>query len=107
MYNSDTELLFPPRIIPALRNLRGARWQKLIDRIDESDEMSPEKVAFVLMMVRINGCASCNADSFRAMHGCTQCAKQAIRRIKETDKEIKETLESATQEVIQYLELKS
>jgi len=107
MYNSDTELLFPPRIIPALRNLRGATWQKLIDRVDGSDELAPEKVAFVLMMVRINGCASCNADSFRAMHGCTQCAKQAIRRIRETDKELKKAFDQATQEATRYLELKS
>lgn len=102
MYNSDTELLFPPRIIPSLRNLRGATWKKLIDRVETSEETSPDKVAFVLFMVRINGCASCNADSFRAMHGCSQCAKQAIHRLKEPDKTLIKTFEEAKQEVIHF-----
>jgi type II secretory ATPase GspE/PulE/Tfp pilus assembly ATPase PilB-like protein len=106
MYNADTELLFPPRIIPVLRNLRGVTWQRLIDQVEKSDETSPEKVAFVLLMVRINGCASCNADSFRAMHGCTQCAKQAIRRLKDPDKALIKTFESAKLEVTQFQNLK-
>jgi hypothetical protein len=102
MYNADTELLFPPRIIPALRSLRGATWQKLINRIEKCDDASPEKVGFVLFMVRINGCASCNADSFRAMHGCTQCAKQAIHRLKEADRTLIKDYESAKAEVVEF-----
>jgi len=106
MYNSDTELLFPPRIIPALRDLRGTTWRKLIDQVEKSDETSPERIAFVLMMVRTNGCASCNADSFRAMHGCSLCAKQAIRRLKEPDKALIKTFETTKQEVIKFQNLK-
>jgi hypothetical protein len=102
MYNADTELLFPPRIIPSLRSLRGASWQKLIAKVEKCPDDSPEVVGFVLFMVRINGCASCNADSFRAMHGCTQCAKQAVRRLKESDKALIKNYESAKLEVIEF-----
>ena len=104
MYNADTELLFPPRIISSLRNLRGAPWKKLIDKVDKSGDTSPEKVGFVLFMVRLNGCTTCNADSFRAMHGCSQCSNQAIHRLKETDNTLIISYEAAKQEIVEYME---
>ena len=102
MYNADTELLFPPRIIPSLRTLRGATWRKLVEQVEKSGDSSPEKIGFVLLMVKINGCTSCNADSFRAMQGCTLCSKQAIRRLKEPDKSLLKLFNSSKQEVIEY-----
>jgi len=102
MYNADTELIFPPRIIPSLCTLRGATWKKMVEQVENSGDTSPEKIGFVLFMVRINGCVTCNADSFRAMHGCTQCSKQSIRRLKETDKSLVANYASAKQEVIEY-----
>jgi hypothetical protein len=107
MYNSDTELIFPPRIIPSLRTSRGATWQKLLANLDKRGEDTPEIIGFVLFMVRIAGCASCNADSFRAMNGCTQCARQAVKRLKETDKTLVKDYESARLEVLEYLKQKN
>ena len=104
MYNADTELLFPPRIISSLRSLRGATWKKLIDKVDKSSDTSPDKVGFVLFMVRLNGCTTCNADSFRAMHGCSQCSNQAIRRLKEADKILVNNYEAARQEIVEYMQ---
>jgi hypothetical protein len=104
MYNADTELLFPPRIIPSLRTLRGATWKRMVEQVEKSGDSSPEKISFVLFMVKINGCASCNADSFRAMQGCTQCSKQSIRRLKEPDKSLMKLFDSSKQEVIEYQE---
>ena len=34
MYNTDTELLFPSRIIKELRDYRGKVWQDLVDDIE-------------------------------------------------------------------------
>jgi predicted peroxiredoxin len=102
MYNADTELLFPPRIIASLRTLRGATWKKMVDQVETSGDSSPEKIGFVLMMVKINGCTSCNADSFRAMQGCTQCSKQTIRRLKEPDRSLVKLFNSSKQEVVEY-----
>ena len=103
MYNADTELLFPSRVIPSLRALRGATWKKMVEQVEKSGNSSPEKIGFVLLMVKINGCTSCNADSFRAMQGCTQCSKQAIRRLKEPDKSLVKLFNSSKQEVVEYL----
>jgi hypothetical protein len=86
--NAKTELIFPPHIIPELKGLRQAAWDKLIERAARADETAPEKLAFVLMMARLNNCISCNADSFRALHGCAQCARQTITRFHGSDKEL-------------------
>ena len=81
MYNSDTEVLFPVRAIPSLKGLRGLKWDELIEHI-VNDANEQEKLAFVLTIVRLAGCNSCNADSFKAMRGCTKCAQQSIRRFR-------------------------
>lgn len=103
MYNSDTELLFPSRVITALRGLRGAPWRDLVDRVSEQPPESPDHLAFVLMMIRLGGCVSCNADSFRAMRGCTQCARQTVRRFRGTDQDMIDQFDEARQEVEKYL----
>jgi len=99
MYNADTELLFPSRVISSLRSLRGEAWRDLVDRVNELPQDSLDHLAFVYMMVRLGGCISCNADSFRAMRGCTQCARQTIRRFRGTDQELIAQYQQARQEV--------
>jgi hypothetical protein len=104
MYNPDTEILFPERVIPTLRPLRTDEWSKLIDQIfDESRQPNLDRTAFVLMMVKLCGCSGCNADSFRAMRGCTQCARQVVRRFRGNDKEINNLFDQSRSEVQQYL----
>jgi ribosomal protein L40E len=85
---NDTELLFPPRVIAALRDARGAAWQSVVDQVVAAGEGSVAEVAFVLMMARLNGCLSCNADSFRAVNGCRQCSSRNLRRVRETDADL-------------------
>jgi hypothetical protein len=99
MYNSDTELIFPSRVIPGLRGLRGEQWQQLIDDMSQKTSESAEVTAFVLMMARMNGCISCNVDSYRAMRGCTQCARQSVRRFRGNDQDLATLFEQACQEV--------
>lgn len=103
MYNPDTELLFPLRVLPHLRNLRGEEWGQLVDYIGSVDSTKPEKSAFVLMMVRMGGCVSCNSDSFRAMRGCTICARQTVRRYKGGDHDLVEQHRQLQKEVEQFL----
>lgn len=104
MYNDDTELLFPSRVIPALRTLRGEEWRDLIDRIHSLDPAHPDHLAFVLMMVRLGGCITCNADSFRAMRGCTQCARQTVKRFRGKDPDMLHLVQEALQEVERFLD---
>ena len=107
MYNPETDLLFPPRSLPALRDLRGGMWQGLVASVIEAGPDSLEQMAFVLMMARMNNCATCNADSFRAMTGCTTCAKQSLKRSHETDETLAAIYQAARIEVEQYLQKKS
>jgi hypothetical protein len=107
MYNPDTDLLFPPRTLPALRDLRSATWRDLVSRVIEAGPGSLEQMAFVLMMARLNNCVTCNADSFRAMTGCTACAKQSLKRSRATDEGLIEIYQAARGEVEQYLKKKA
>ena len=99
MYNSDTELIFPSRIIADLKDQRGKAWKNLVNKILDEEETSLESLAFVLMMSRLDGCTTCNADSFRAMRGCTQCALQNIRRFRGDDKELIEMYNQAKKDL--------
>ena len=103
MYNTDTEVLFPIRVIPSLRLLRGDLWQALIDRLTKDKIEEKQVLAFILFMVRLGGCVNCNTDSYRAMRGCTQCAKQTIKRYRGTDQEIIELFMQNQEEIEIYL----
>ena len=99
MYNNDTELIFPSRVMEALEELRGEEWEVLVARVRSLPEDDPEHLAFVLMMAKLNGCSSCNSDSFRAMRGCTQCSVQNIRRFKSSDRELTKKFEKAKKDI--------
>ena len=103
MYNSDTELLFPMRIIPSLSSMRNQEWQNLIADLCTNPVEKTDHLAFVLMMVKLGGCLGCNADSYRAMRGCTQCAKQTVRRFRGSDKELIEQFNQSRRETEAYL----
>ena len=104
MYQSDTEMLFPTRVIPTLRNLRGRTWKELVEKVAEEPDGAEPTLAFGLMMIRLNGCLTCHADSYRAMRGCTQCAQQAVTRFKDTDDGLVKLYRRAIKEVRLYLE---
>jgi hypothetical protein len=104
MYNADTDLLFPPRVIPELSDLRGKTWKALVERVLTTDETSVEKLAFILLMVRLSGCAVCNGNAHRALHGCTQCSKQTLRRFHGSDEDLNQLFITALHEVELYLQ---
>ena len=104
MYQQDAEMLFPARVIPALRDLRGKEWRAFVDRISISPEQDPDVLAFGLLMIRLNGCMTCTADSYRALHGCTQCAQHVVSRYKGSDADLIERWQEARGEILEYLE---
>jgi hypothetical protein len=99
---ADNELLFPHHAISSLARLRGAQWQALVERIVSLPENHEETLAFMLMMIRLNGCLACETDSYRAMRGCTACAVQTLRRFKADDSELLSNFEQALKEVRQF-----
>ncbi len=106
MYNADTDLLFPPRVIPTLRELRGKAWRDLVDRVLALEPTDVERMAFVLLMIRLGNCVSCHADSFRALRGCTLCASQTVRRFRGSDEDLLGQYEQCKKEVETYLQRK-
>jgi hypothetical protein len=96
---TDNALLFPRNVIPSLRTMRGQKWEALVDRVALLPECHEETLAFMLMMINLNGCAGCETDSYRAMKGCVGCAHQTIRRFKGTDEELLELFADALLQV--------
>jgi len=103
MYTNN-DLMFPHNVIPSLKKLRGPEWEALVDRILAQTEFYDETLAFMLMMVRLNGCVACETDSFRAMRGCAACAHQTLRRYKGEDSELIEAFEQALADVRKFAE---
>lgn len=103
MYQRDTEMLFPFRVAPLLRDLRGAAWRRLVDRVSNAPEASLDQLAFCLMMVRLDSCLTCHTDSYRAMRGCTVCATQAVRRFRGSDAELVAYFHRARDEVAMHM----
>ena len=99
MYNPDTELLFPQRVIPDLRDLRDGQWADFVDLISEQDPASEGRMAFELLMIRLCGCLKCNADSYRATKGCTVCAQNTIQRFRKPDEALINQFEDALGEI--------
>ena len=106
MYNPDTDLLFPGRVIPTLRDQRGETWQGLVARVGNAELESVEYLAFILMMARLDGCVSCNADSYRALHGCTACARQTLKRYRGSDDDLAGLYQAARSDVETFLSRK-
>jgi hypothetical protein len=104
MYNPETEVLFPSKAIGSLSSLRGKIWQDLVIQVQKCPIDSPEQTAFLLMMIKIDGCTSCNVDSFRAMRGCPACAQLNIKRYKGSDDELVRLYLQALKESKTFLE---
>ncbi len=101
--HAGSELLFPPYAIAPLKGLRGREWDELVERVANLPETHPDSLAFSLMMIRLDGCLTCETDSYKAMRGCVQCAIQTIRRFKESDAELLKLYREAQEEVNAYL----
>jgi hypothetical protein len=87
-----------------LRDLRGPDWNELVDRVIAAGESHPDTLAFGLMMIRLDGCMTCHADSYRAMRGCSICARQAVARFKGTDRDLITLWRQARVEIDLWLE---
>lgn len=102
MYTKN-ELMFPHYVIPHLSESRGETWQRLVTRVLSLPETHEEVLAFMLMMIRLNGCLPCETDSYRAMRGCAMCSLQTLRRFKGTDDELLAAYHEALDDVRAYL----
>lgn len=104
MYSHEIELLFPPRVIPTLKDLRGIYWSDLVDQVAQETDSGLNKMAFVLFMVRLNGCISCSLDSFKAMRGCHSCASVSVERFAGSDRELLDQYDNALRDIENFIE---
>lgn len=102
--NPRTELLFPPHLIPGLRDLRGEEWQELVDHVSLLPETHADTLAFCLMMIRLNACLGCVSGSYRFMRGCELCSQQTISRYQGTDEELIAEFYRAKDDLARYTE---
>lgn len=103
-YQSDTEILFPMRVAPALRELRGEAWSEVVEHACRAPDGSAEQLAFTLLLIRLGGCLTCHTDSYRGMRGCTACASTVIRRYRGDDSELLALFQRALEDVSVYLQ---
>jgi hypothetical protein len=101
MYSSN-DILFPRNAIASLKGMRGKEWADLVERVSQLAENHEETLAFMLMMIRLNGCLNCETDSYRAMRGCAACAQQTLRRFKGEDSELLEMFHKAIKDVREF-----
>lgn len=99
----DSEILFPSRCIPQLRNLRGEKWARFIDHLISLPDQHEDVLGFSLMMIKLGSCLTCDLDSYRASLGCCTCARRSISAYKGSDEELLRLFEEAREEVREYL----
>lgn len=101
MYTNN-DILFPHSAIASLKGLRDAEWNALVEHILTLPENHEETLAFMLTMIRLNGCISCETDSYRAMRGCAACTIQTLRRFKDDDTQLFAMYEQALKDVRKF-----
>ena len=101
---AKAELLFPAHLISSLRDLRGEEWRDLVDRVATLPETHVDSLAFVLMMIELDGCLKCNSNNYKFLRGCYLCATQTVQSYKGTDTDLLELYRKAHEELNLYLE---
>ncbi|WP_376793415.1 hypothetical protein [Thermoflexus sp.] len=99
----ESEILFPPRCIPLLAEIRGKAWKALVRRVVRMPEDHPDTLALSLTVIRLAGCLTCDMDSYRASLGCATCSQRAVAGFKGTDEQLIRRFEEARAEVEAYL----
>lgn len=97
--HTKAELLFPAHLISSLRELRGEDWRALVDRVAALPETHLDSLAFVLMMIELDGCLRCNSNNYKFLRGCFLCATQTVQSYKGSDADLLEMYARARQEL--------
>lgn len=97
------DLLFTPRLISKLRDLRGEEWAKFVDSFAGLPDTHPDALSLAMMIIQLGGCLSCEMDSYRAQRGCALCSRQTVLSFKGTDQQLIKRYESARKLVHQHL----
>jgi len=102
--HAKAELLFPAHLISSLRDLRGEEWRALVDRVSALPETHPDSLAFVLMMIELDGCLKCNSNNYKFLRGCFLCATQTVQSYKGNDTDLLEMYSRARRQLSMHLQ---
>jgi hypothetical protein len=103
MTRFDTEILFPPRLLGQLQNLRSTKWNNYVNDVLTKPIGDPERAGFIYFIAKFNACATCQGDSLRAMQGCSKCVQQVIKRFRGSDEELIQIAYMYKQEMVSTL----
>ncbi len=67
-------------------------------------KLIPDCLAFILMMIELDGCLRCNSNNFKFLRGCFLCATQTVQSFKGTDNDLIEMYNKAKQELGVHLQ---
>lgn len=102
--HAKAELLFPAHLIPSLRELRGEEWRELVDRVAALPETHVDSLAFVLLMIELDGCLRCNSNNYKFLRGCFLCATQTVQSYKGSDSDLVDLYHKARKELARHLQ---
>ncbi|HEX7594151.1 MAG TPA: hypothetical protein VF429_08285 [Anaerolineae bacterium] len=103
-----TEFLFAHWAVPVLADLRGARWRQLIDRIATLPSTHTDSLALALVMIRVNGCANCDARRYRERAGCANCSRLVLTTLNhETEADLLIRYRAAQKEIAQSIQMQT
>ncbi len=97
------EILFPHKSISSLASIRESKWRELARRVAGLPEDHPDSLAFSLMMIRHCSCLDCNPDRYKALMGCSACAKRTVGAYKGNDDTLLRAFQKARDEVNDFL----
>ena len=101
------EILFPHKSVSSLVTIRNGKWRDLVRRVASLPEDHPDSLAFSLMMIRQCSCLDCNPDRYKALMGCSACAKRTLSAYKGADDALVRAFQKARAEVDNYLKERS
>jgi hypothetical protein len=101
------EILFPHKSVGSLVTARDGKWRELTKRIANLPEDHPDSLAFSLTMIRQCSCLDCNPDRYKALMGCSACAKRTLAAFKGADEGLVRAFHKARAEVDCYLKERS
>ncbi len=67
-------------------------------------ETHADSLAFVLMMIELDGCLKCNSNNYKFLRGCYLCATQTVQSFKGSDQELFDMYRRAQDELNLYLQ---
>ncbi len=75
----------------------------MVDRVAALPETHLDSLAFVFMMIELDGCLRCNSNNYKFLRGCFLCATQTVQSYKGSDGDLLALYSKAKQELSQSL----